>query len=372
MGIKISQVCNPQDYELVVPNFIYNRFDLFCKPGEFEAVKIQVDENAKVVEYKITDKMIRGEMKRTAETGLWLTPITKEELEALVVYIAQRHPEVEVVSYRNGIFQYDGKHECGEYTLQGGYTRFRHFKIIFPETVDEMEQCVSAKTRSKMRRWKVRAAETISEKYKEDDQDQACVDVQMLEYQQGEIPEEIVEEFFRFKLETKERVYHMTPREYLEKYLVTNCYVMKLGDTIGAIHFSCEQCPTVYCENHAYNPELKDFSLGKCIFFDSLIEMVKKKREAIFLGADKLEDVPAYKRLYGSVEEEVFNCNIRIKREEKALKNVNPVKQEEKVSENTNSIEWESTTFFKKIKRHLKNILPKKVLKFLWRMKNRL
>ena len=107
-------------------------------------------------------------------------------------------------------------------------------------------------------------------------------------------------------------------------------------------------------------------------FFDSLIEMVKKKREAIFLGADKLEDVPAYKRLYGSVEEEVFNCNIRIKREEKVFKNVNPVKQEEKVSENTNSIEWESTTFFKKIKRHLKNILPKKVLKFLWRMKNRL
>lgn len=319
MGIKISQVCDPKDYELVVPNFIYNRFDLYCEPGEVEAVKIQTDDTVKVVEYKIIDKKVRGEMKRTAETGLWLTPITKEEIDALVIYLAKRHPEIEVVSYKNGLFKYDGTHEYGEYTLQGGYTRMRHFKIVFPETVEEMEQCVSAKTRSKMRRWKVRAAETVSEKSKENGQEQTCADVQMIEYRQGEIPEEVVEEFFRFKLETKERVYNMTPREYLEKYLVTNCYVMKLGDTIGAIHFSCEQCPTVYCENHAYNPELKEFSLGKCIFFDSLLELVKKKREAIFLGADKMEDVPGYKRLYGSVEEEVFNCNIRIKREEKPV-----------------------------------------------------
>ena len=366
MGIKISQVYDVKDYELVVPNFIYNRLDLFCKPGEFEAVKVQNGENVKVVEYKIVEKKIRGEMKTAAETGLWLTPITKEELEALVVYIADRHPQVEVVSYKNGIFQYGGNHECGKYKLHGGYNRFRHFKIVFPETVEEMEKCVSTKTRSKMRRWKVRAAETVVEKYKESGQNLECKEeqipnsmkLQMIEYKQGEIPVEIVEEFFRFKLETKERVYNMTPLEYLENYHVTNCYVMKIGEIIGAVHFSCEQCPTVYCENHAYNPELKELSLGKCIFFDSLLEMVKKKRQALFLGADRAEEVPSYKRLYGSIEEEVFTGNITITRKEKIVGNDSDVVKEKHISDNPvkneQSFSKKVSTFLRGIKNRLK------------------
>lgn len=324
MRIKISRVHKPQEYELVTPNFIYNRFDLFCKPGEFEAVKIQTDDQEKVVEYKVAEK--NGQL--TAELGLWLTPITKEELEKLVIYIADRHPKVEKIYYQNSTLRYGGDSDCEGYKLHGGYKRHNHFKIVFPETIEEMRSRVSTRTWGKMRRWNARAEEM-------------CGKMQILEYEKENIPLDIVEAFFKFKLETRERVYKMTAKEYLERYHVTNCYVVKFGDTIGAMHFSCEQCPTIYCENHAYNPELRELSLGKFMFIHCLLRMMEKKHEAIFLGGGDFD----YKKHYGSIEEEVFDGNITINRE--------------KVSTSGT------------IKRQLKAILPPKVLKLLWKVKNK-
>lgn len=326
MRSKITQVCNTQDYEYVRPNFIYNRFDLFCKTGEFEAVKLKTGNQIKVIEFRI----VKMNEKVTAELGLWLTPITKEELEKLIIFIIGKHPEIEQLYYQNGSLKYDGKHFYAGYKICGTVKCHNHFKIVFPGTVDEMKSRVSTRTWGKMRRWNARAEEI-------------CGPMQILEYEKREdIPLEIVEAFFKFKLQTRNRVYQMTTAEYLERYHVTNCYVVKFGDTVGAMHFSCEQCPTIYCENHAYNPELKELSLGKFMFAYCLNRMVEKKHEAMFLGGGDFE----YKKHYGSVEQEVFDCTLTISKEKAML--------------------------FKIIKRGMKKILPGKVIKILWKIENKI
>lgn len=307
MGIKITRVTNSNDLEKMNPNFIYNRYDLFCDKDEYEAVKLKNNGDVKIIEYRI--------MKDQVELGLWLMQITKEELEKLIAYIAKKHPNVKKVSYKNGVLAH------------GKARAHNHFKITFPDTVEEMEQCISSKSRSKMRK-KLRFAE---EDYGE---------MKYIEYDRSNMPLEIVEKFFEFKFATRNRVYKMTAQEYLDRYHVSHCYVLMFGDTVGAVRFSCEQCPVVYGENFAYNPELKDYSLGRAIFFHHLIRMVEKKHTELFFAGGDFE----YKKHYGSIEETLYDCEIMIKRE--------------------------STS--QKIKRRLKQILPSKVIALLRKVKKKL
>lgn len=272
MRIKISKT---EDWEKVEPNFIYNRFDLFCKEGEFEAVKIQSRDTGKVVEYRITNDQ--------AELGLWLVPITVKELEQLIFHISQNHPEVKKISYKNGVIPY-GKAKV-----------HNHFRIVFPETVEEMESRISAKSRSKQRK-KLRFAE------------EAFGPMRFVEYDRSNLPMEVVETFFKFKFETRNRTYNMTAQEYLDRYHVSHCYVVMFGDAIGAIRFSCEQCPVVYGENFTYNPNMKDYSLGRAIFIHHLTRMVEKKHTELFFAGGDYE----YKKHYGSIEETLYDCNINM------------------------------------------------------------
>lgn len=313
MRIRINPVQDPQLFEQVTPNFIYNRFDLFCKEGEFCAVSIQSRDTVRIVEYRIQADQ--------AELGLWLTPITREELEALLMYISQTHPGVRYVSYNNGVLPY------------GSAREHNHFRIVFPATAEEMKARATAKSWSKMRRRNRRAEEIYGP-------------MQLLEYTRENIPLEIVEAFFQYKLETRNRIYNLTAQEYLDRYHVTDCYVVKFGDTIGAMHFLCEQCPVVNGENHSYNPELQEYSLGKFIFAHSLIRLVEKKHTEIFLAGGDYE----YKTHYGSIEDTLYDCKIDLNKVIPDLKNQKSISR--------------------KLQRSLKRLLPSPLVTFLHKVKH--
>lgn len=275
MRITITKTVNPTDYEKVAPNFIYNRFDLFCAPGEFEAVALKTKTTEKIVEYQVTGD--------TAELGIWLTDITKEELEQLMLHIARSHSLVRKITYRNGILPY------------GNATEHNHFRIVFPDTVEEMEHRISSKSRSKMHK-KLRHAEEV------------YGPMRFLEYDRSNLPEEVVEKFFEYKLATRRRNYRMTPAQYLDRYHVSHAYVLKFGETYGAIRFSCEQCPVVNGENFTFNPELQEYSLGRAIFMHHLIRMVEKGHPELFFSGGDYE----YKTHYGSIEDTLYDCQIDI------------------------------------------------------------
>jgi len=275
MRIKVSKTDCRLDFESIEPSFIYNRFDMFLNTGEFEAVCIRCGKKKKVVEYRIYENQ--------AELGLWLVPITTEELEALISYIVSNHPHVSRITYKNGVLPY------------GKSKQHNHFKVLFPENVDEFKKRISPKVRQEMRRRNRRAEEAYGQ-------------MQILEYERSEIPFDIVESYFNFKSLIRNRNYGMTPEEYLDKYHVSTCYVVKFGETIGAILFSCEQLPFVNGENFTYNPELRKYSVGQFINAYSLCRMVEKGHSGIFMSGGSYE----YKTHYGSIEETLYDCTIKV------------------------------------------------------------
>lgn len=273
MKILVRKTGDVRDFEKITPNFIYNRFDLFCAEGEFEALKLTCGGEEKVLQYRLSG--------RTAELGIWLMPMTGEEWQAVAAYIHQAHPEVRFLRARNSLRPF------------GRAEQKNHFRIPLPDTLEEMEGRMSSKSRAKMRK-KLRFAE------------EAYGAMAFLEYTRETLPEEIVEAFFAFKQAIRGRNYGLTPAQYLEKYHVSHCYVLKFGETIGAIRFACEQCPVVNGENFTYNPDLKQYSLGQAIFVQHLLRMVEKGHRELFISGGDFE----YKTHYGSVEETVYDCEL--------------------------------------------------------------
>ncbi len=316
MRITIRETKNLQDCQRVCPDFIYNRFDLFEPAVDFRTVIISSKKGERVVEYRLSGS--------TAEPGLWLSDITLEELELLILYIGRTHPEVKEIRINNCPVP------CGK------YREHNHFRVVFPDTPEEMKARVSPKSWSKMRRRNRRCAEVFGP-------------VSLIEYTDGNIPLDVVETFFEYKLATHGRVYNMTAQEYLERYHVTDCYVVKFGDTIGALHFCCEQRPVVYGENHAYSPDMTDYSLGKFIFAHSMLRLAEKGHTEIYLAGGEYE----YKTHYGSIEETLYDCVVTVTPEELA------------------AIEARHS-FSKKAKRRLAALLPKRLGDWLYRVKVRL
>lgn len=270
MKILVRKTGDPKDFERITPNFIYNRFDLFSPAVEFEALKLSCGEAEKVLQYRLSGK--------TAELGVWLMPLTGEELQAVADYIHQAHPEIKFLRARNCRVPFGRAEEKN------------HFRIPLPETPEEMEGRMSSKSRAKMRK-KLRFAE------------EAYGGMEFLEYTREDLPMDVVETFFAFKQTIRGRSYGLSPEAYLDKYHVSHCYVLKFGETIGAIRFACEQCPVVNGENFTYNPELKYYSLGQAIFVKHLLRMVEKGRKEMFISGGDFE----YKTHYGSIEETVYD-----------------------------------------------------------------
>lgn len=316
MRIKVSKIKDFRDLEKMHPNMIYNRFDLFEDNLGYEAVQIRSGKEIKIVEYRITEDK--------AELGIWLMPITPEELDQLFLYIHDHHPAVTRIFYKNALVP------CGKSKAHN------HFRIVFPETVDEIEHSISSKSRAKMRKKLQRAQEIYGE-------------MRYVEYDRSNIPEDVVEHFFKFKLATRGRVYNMTANEYLDRYHVSHCYVLKFGDIIGAIRFSCEQCPVVYGENFTFNPELKDYSLGRAIFMHHLIRMVEKKHSELFFAGGNFE----YKTHYGSIEETLYDCEVTL-----ANLNLDLIREQQ--------------TFVRHLKNYMKAHLPEKTVKMIITAKKRL
>ena len=95
----------------------------------------------------------------------------------------------------------------------------------------------------------------------------------------------------------------MQIKDYLEKYHVTNGYVLYFGDNIASILFTCEQCPVVYLENLTYDTAFSVYSPSMLAYDYLLKNLIQKGKEEIYLGGGDY----IYKKKYESAESQVVS-----------------------------------------------------------------
>ncbi len=122
----------------------------------------------------------------------------------------------------------------------------------------------------------------------------------------SEIPEDIVKLFFKWKEGSHGRSYHMEPKEYLKKYLVTDAMLLKAGAQKVGVLFFCTVEGIVYLENFSYDAALEKFSPGYLTYELLLEELVKRKCAYLYLGGGKYP----YKKRFGAEESVAYSGTV--------------------------------------------------------------
>lgn len=258
-------------FNKIKPDFIYNRKDLFAE--DYEILKINDCDNTYYIEVEYKDNV--------AFLGLWLNSVCKEAVEAAVEYIFNNRRNISQISYEYS------------YIEIGLSYQKNHFKIDLPETEEELQNRLSSKGRYNIKREKKILERDFGSYF-------------FSEYTSESVPDSIIEVYFEMKQKTHGVDYHMSAKEYLSHYHVTNIYALFVGDVISAIIHSCEQCEFVYIENIAYDLNYAKYSPGQIIYDLYLKRLIEKGRKFLFLAGGNLD----YKKRYGSIEEVTYNATV--------------------------------------------------------------
>jgi len=267
---KVTKISEKNKIEFEKPDFIYNRFDIQNKNGD----DVLLIEDG-VVKWNI--QYIRKE--DTAEIGVQLCNISSEVIRVMEEYLFANYENLKKIKIYNSI------------VAVGCSRAHNYFVIDLPETDMELKMRLSSKGRYNIRREK----KIIEREFN---------GYHVVDYTIDTVPREVMNEYFRMKEVTHGTIYDMSVDEYLQKFFVSNIYVLYLEERIGAVLLSCEQCADVYLENLTYEKEYAKYSLGQILYDIYLTKLIEKGKRSLLLGGGNLE----YKRRYGSVELTVYDC----------------------------------------------------------------
>lgn len=251
----------------ISPDFIYNRFDLFC--DNFIVLMAERGQEKHIIEARLFDNY--------AELGIWKMHISNELLKEISDFLFHKYAHI---GYTKFFF-------C---KTKGNYREVRHFYIDLPDSADSFLQRRSSKSCRRLNSKRHQAEREIGP-------------INYYEYNIENCPEEVIKRYNCWK----EKTHHIGNIEdissYFHKYHISNIYVMYFGKNISAILFTCEQCPIVYFENFSYDIQYSKYSPGQQIYEYMMIRLIEKKSRCIFLGGGDYD----YKRKYGSIEETLYD-----------------------------------------------------------------
>lgn len=248
--------------DCISPNFIYNRIDLF---SDNFILFHKVDSNP---DFYIEAQLFSDH----ALLGAWMMDMKKEELEEISALIFSEYPTVKYIKF------YNTKLDIPE-------SPNNHFEVNLPKTYEELEERLTPKSKRNMaRKQRLLCKEFGNSSF--------------TEYQNPDIPDELIETYFDFKKKTHHIDYNLSAKEYIKRYHVTNAYTLAYGQQPVAIVLTCEQCPIAYLENLTYNIAFASYSPGDISYDFMLKSLVQKGISSIFLGGGDYR----YKKRYDSIE----------------------------------------------------------------------
>lgn len=266
----VQQVEITTDVRLISPDFIYNRADIFCK--NYIVLNVKNGTNSYSFEVQFHEKY--------AELGIWMMKVTGDEFDVISKFIFTRYKEIEYISFYYAI-------------SDRVYVAKKHYHVNLPETKEELKGRLSSKSRNTMSR-KLKKAEAEYGK------------LMILEYQNEEVTDDIISAYFEMKQKTHHVRYNLTWKEYIDRYHVSNVYILFFGEKIASIILTCEQCSIAYLENLTYDMELSKYSPGMMAYEKVLEILISKGKKVFYLGGGDYD----YKKKYDSVETTVTEGRI--------------------------------------------------------------
>ncbi len=250
-------------------NLIYNRYDIISS-NEYECRSYENDEKR----YEIMSRVSEG----VSELNVWGRDIPTIIIERVVKDIFLDKSIIAIRITR-------GKHQYLEFL-----EKTNDIRVPLPETIDELLNRAERRDRATIRR-KLRWL------------DERIGTLRVEVFDRKEIPESVVETYFRWKKQTHGTDYGLSPMEYLDKYYVTDAMLMKAGEEDVAVAFFCQVDDIVFFENFSYNTELKEYSPGLLMYVKLMEELIRRKCRYLYLGGGGY----IYKTRFGAESFEAYS-----------------------------------------------------------------
>lgn len=248
------------------PDFIYNRFDLFC--DNFIVLLAERSQERHIIEARLFDDY--------AELGIWKMQISNALLKEISKFLFGKYPHI---GYTKFFF-------CN---TDGKYKKVTHFSLDFPDSIESFLRRRSSKSRHRLNKQRHQAEREIGP-------------ITYHEYKKEDCPEEIVKCYTLWKARSH-KIGKIEAQSYFQRFHVSDIYVLYFGDNMAAMMFSCEQCPVAYLENFSFDIQYARYSPGQQIYEYVMTRLIDKKFKRVFLAGGDYD----YKRYYGSIEEELYD-----------------------------------------------------------------
>lgn len=122
-----------------------------------------------------------------------------------------------------------------------------------------------------------------------------------------DIIDKALTKFFEWKKKTHHKDYDISPERYIEKFYITQVYVLSLNNTneIMSVGFINDAGVGVYFNNFSYNQDEKyrKYSFGMVLFYHIICDLINKGRKAFYLGRGGGANF-VYKERYGATKVE--------------------------------------------------------------------
>ena len=248
------------------PDFIYNRFDLFC--DNYILLMAEQGEERHVVEARIFNNYV--------ELGVWKMYISNALLKEVSKFFFRKYHNIR---YTRFFF-------CN---TDGKYKEVTHFSIEFPDSIESFLQRRSSKSRHRLNKQRHQAEREIGP-------------ISFQEYKKEECPEEIVKCYNLWKARSHQ-IGKIEAQSYFQRFHVSDIYVLYFGNNMAAMMFSCEQCPIAYLENFSFDIHYARYSPGQQIYEYVMTRLIDKNFKRVFLAGGDYD----YKRYYSSIEEKLYD-----------------------------------------------------------------
>lgn len=253
-------------------NMIYNRPDI-TNPRGYKYLTVKYNRNYYKIIYQLN--------LYKACLNVWLRSIPVQVLEAAVIYIFKQNINLLKIDV-----------EYSSTNIKNELKQDNNWVIKLPSDSAEIINRLSKKSRYNFKREQRLLAETSGE----------------LSYEKygTNIPEHILDIYFKWKKEDFGTNYNMSGTDYIKHYHVNGGMVLKAGDKIAAMLFYCINEESVYLENISYEKEFSKYSPGIILYEYFLEEMIRENCKYVFLG----NGCQSYKSRFNSVEYLVFSGTI--------------------------------------------------------------
>ena len=257
--IKISLVSQKEKYEkvkLVKPNIIYNRFDIKYS-GDFDVLKVEYKGKTQYISIHIHKNNV-------CYIGIYMTEIEQCVFDKILKFLKNKFKNITHFHITQGLINHPE------------LTQKMHWRLKFPNTVEEYNSMFSSKTRYN-RRSKLKK---LQENY----------DIEFAQYSKSDIDESFIRRFLELKTQTEDDVYYNMSEQGIKRllsdfYNITDAVVLKINNQIEAfVLYSVTDNNDIYQENLAYNKEFSQYGIGILLYYYGIEKLIEKSFKRMYLG----------------------------------------------------------------------------------------